>query len=122
MLSPLFVSEWVSMNQSEEAHLAVLAFQVTALVAAMERVEVGQQVTAKSQEETRMEFLRFDHRLAQVEQQLAAAGPTIKEFIEVKQRVTGAGVLGKWLWSAGGAILGMVAVSREQIIKWILGQ
>jgi len=64
---------------------------------------------------------KLDGRVAGVEASLASAQPTIQEFITIKHKVVGAGALGKWLWIAGGALLGAVAVSREHIINFLKG-
>ena len=62
----------------------------------------------------------FDRRMEKVEHQLATTAPTIEEFIMIKHQVKGAGIFGKWLWAAGGLLIGVVFTMREQIRAWFL--
>lgn len=62
----------------------------------------------------------LDRRLEVVEHQLAVNAPTINEFMIVKQRVIGAGKLGKWAWMLGGATITAIYTSREAIRSWFL--
>jgi hypothetical protein len=62
------------------------------------------------------------NRLQGVENNFARASPTIEEFITIKHKVVGAGVLGKWAWAAGAAIITFVYSVRESIILWITKQ
>lgn len=54
-------------------------------------------------------------RLAVVESQMVSNAPTIQEFITIKHRVVGAGILGKWAWLLGGATISLIFSGREAI-------
>lgn len=71
-----------------------------------------------STEALRGQISKMDSRVANVEQSLAAAKPTIDEFISVKNKVIGAGVAGKWLWAICGALIGVIAASREAVFHY----
>ena len=58
-------------------------------------------------------------QMTQVTEQLASHAPTIKEFIEIKHKVDGAGKVGRYLWILGGGLLTLVFAMRE-IIMMIL--
>lgn len=58
------------------------------------------------------------NRLKNVEESLARNEPTIEEFITIKHKVVGAGLFGKWVWAAAGAIIGILAVARREIFSW----
>jgi len=58
------------------------------------------------------------NRLKNVEESLAKNEPTIEEFITIKHKVVGAGIFGKWVWAAAGAIIGILAATRREIFAW----
>lgn len=60
----------------------------------------------------------LETRVKGVEDGLNRASPTIDEFITIKHKVTGAGILGKWVWAFGGGLLSTLAFSREAIFAW----
>ncbi|MEP2706519.1 MAG: hypothetical protein ABJQ71_05955 [Roseibium sp.] len=49
---------------------------------------------------------QIDQRMAMMEETYAAAAPTLTKFSKTKQRVVGAGMLGRVLWRIGAALLG----------------
>ena len=61
------------------------------------------------------------NRLRTVEDSLARNEPTIEEFITIKHKVVGAGIFGKWVWAAAGAIIGILAMTRREIFAWFAG-
>lgn len=60
----------------------------------------------------------LDTRVKGVEDGLNKASPTIDEFITIKHKVAGAGMLGKWVWAFGGGLLSTLAFGREAIFSW----
>lgn len=63
----------------------------------------------------------ISNRLKTVEDSLAKNEPTIEEFITIKHKVVGAGIFGKWVWAAAGAIIGILAATRREIFAWFAG-
>lgn len=57
-------------------------------------------------------------RVKGVEDGLNKASPTIDEFITIKHKVVGAGILGRWVWGFGGVLLGALSFGREAIFAW----
>lgn len=51
----------------------------------------------------------LDYRMTSLENEFKEAKPTIAEFVATKNKVAGAGMLGKWLWAFGGFVLGAAA-------------
>ena len=105
------------------------AVQLARLWERMDRVIDGQQKAEAREEKldahlnhTRQWQSDMSTRMAAVEKQLASNEPTIQEFITIKHRVQGAGLAGKWLWAAGGAILAVAAASREHIVSFLMGR
>ena len=60
----------------------------------------------------------LETRVKGVEDGLNRASPTIDEFLIIKHKVVGAGLLGKWVWAFGGGLLSTLAFSREAIFSW----
>lgn len=59
-------------------------------------------------------------RLANVEASVSKSEPTLQDFIKIKHEVAGAGKLGRWVWAAAGAAIGVIATSRGFILH-VLG-
>lgn len=55
------------------------------------------------------EVSTISNRLQTVETQLAAAAPTLAEFVVFKHKLQGAGTFGRWLWAIGGFLIGSIA-------------
>jgi len=60
----------------------------------------------------------LDRRLELVERQLAENTPSIKEFLVMKHQIEGAGLMGKWIWGAAGALLGTIISAKELWKAW----
>lgn len=61
-------------------------------------------------------------RVTNVENTVSRNAPSLEELVAIKHKVIGAGVAGKWLWIALGAVLSMIVSGREQIFRWFAGQ
>ncbi|AHI60143.1 hypothetical protein Ea92_82 [Erwinia phage Ea9-2] len=61
----------------------------------------------------------MDNRVKSIEESLARNAPTIEEFITIKHRVVGAGMMGKWVWVFVGGLLGIIFTMRMEIIRWL---
>jgi len=62
---------------------------------------------------------KMEHRLDGVEKSLAAATPTIDEFVNIKLKVQGAGMVGKAIWVTVGGLLSLMYTFREYIMSWV---
>ena len=67
-------------------------------------------------EELAQSITKLDGRMGQVEQSLTQQAPTIEEFITIKHRVVGAGMMGKWVWAIAGGLIGMLFSARVHIM------
>ena len=61
----------------------------------------------------------IESRIQNVEKTLATTEPTIQEFITIKHKVAGAGLLGRYLWLGLGAIIGFVFSVRESLFSFL---
>lgn len=104
--------------ESSEVQVARFDERFQMLVERFGTWETKQEEQHQSIERLSRSIEKVDSRIANVEEQVAAAHPTIQEFISIKQKVVGAGTIGKWLWYSGVFLLGLVATFREAIFNW----
>ena len=67
---------------------------------------------------------QLDARVAHVETAVTRMTPTLTEFVTIKAKVEGAGVLGRALWFVGGVLISVVAAivtSWHTITAWFRG-
>lgn len=53
-----------------------------------------------------------------VEETLTKFSPTIEEYISIKNKVLGAGRLGRWMWIFLIALIGLAAKFRTELMTW----
>lgn len=75
----------------------------------MERAEGSRKELHSSVNGIERNLVSVDHRLTLLEKQFSDVTPTINEFVVIKNRVQGAGSLGKYLWLFGGVLLSVSA-------------
>ena len=67
-------------------------------------------------------LLKIDHRVSAVEKAVDSAAPTLKEYAEIKAKVSGAGLLGLKLWKTGAWLLtaaaGLYALRHDLSTWW----
>lgn len=91
------------------------------LVKNHEKDERNQEKLEQTLTELMLSLQKMEGRLKNVEDSFAKSEPTIEEFITIKHKVAGAGVFGKWVWAAAGAIIGILAAARREIFAWFAG-
>lgn len=75
----------------------------------------------EAQEATSRDLIRINHRLENVENEVRAIRPTSEEYLEMRNRVRGAGTLGRWLWKG---VLALFAVAGWVVsaYTWLTGR
>lgn len=106
-------------GESPEVQMARIDERMKHIVQQLERAEQGRKLQYEFNESMNAGMQRIDTRLEGVEKSLAVQAPTIQEFITIKQKVVGAGLLGRWLWVGLGGLLTFIYSSRETIIGWL---
>ena len=99
-------------NESTEVQLARLQEQMKIVLEELHSAKDGR----KAQYEQMSEI---SNRLQKVESSLANQAPTIEEFITIKHKVVGAGLMGKWIWLAAGGLITFVYSNREALASWL---
>jgi len=105
-------------NESVEVQIARMDERLVMIIGDMKEARESRKEQYESTEALSGKITKLDSRVANVESSFAAAKPTIEEFIAVKHKVIGAGAAGKWLWVACGALIGMIAASREAVFHY----
>lgn len=108
-------------TESNEVQLARMDERLTVMMQELLSAKDSRKDADAKMEAMGRSLVSIDNRVQSVEQSFAKASPTIDEFITIKHKVVGAGIVGKWVWAAGAFLIGMIYASREQIIAWIRG-
>lgn len=106
------------MSEPVEAQIARLAERMNTILEEMAQARDGRKHQYEKLEDLGRSILKLDNRVESVENSLARASPTIDEFITIKHKVAGAGMLGKYVWAIGGGLLSALAFGREAIFAW----
>ena len=106
------------MNESGELLLVRLEERLKTLFENQTRERQDREKLEETLVELRDSINDIGNRLKNVEDSLAKNEPTIEEFITIKHKVVGAGIFGKWVWAAAGAIIGILAAARREIFAW----
>lgn len=107
------------MNESAEAQIARLDERVKTLLQLLEKKESTESAMQQWMGSVDQILSQMNHRMENVEKSLATSAPTINEFIVLKHKVLGAGVLGKAIWVGGAAIIGFLYGAREQFFAFM---
>lgn len=107
------------MSESVEVRLARLEERFEFLVDEAKEAKLSRKGQYEAIETMGKTILSISSQVNDVKSKLDGQAPTIEEFITIKHKVVGAGKMGKWLWTAGAFLIGIVFSSREQIIAWI---
>lgn len=105
--------------ESPEVQMARIDERMKNILNQLERAEAGRKQQYEVNESIKASMVKIGDRLEGVEKSLAVQAPTIQEFITIKQKVVGAGMLGRWLWLGLGGLLTLIYNSREAIIGWL---
>lgn len=111
----------INMSESADILLARLEERLRTLFENQEKDARSRDKLEQTISGLKDSITRMDNRLKNVEESLAKNEPTIEEFITIKHKVVGAGILGKWVWVGAGAIIGVLAATRREIFTWFAG-
>lgn len=105
-------------GESLEVKIARLDERLQRLLDESELAREGRKQQYEKLEQVNQTVTQLESRVKGVEDGLTKASPTIDEFVNIKMKVQGAGIVGKWVWALGGTLLGALSVSREAIFAW----
>ena len=104
-------------TESPEVQMARLEERLKVILARLDEARSDQQTQQNQMGLITQTLQNMANRVENVESSLATAKPTIEEFITIKHRVVGAGMMGKWVWAIAGGLLGMLFSARVQIME-----
>lgn len=107
------------MHDSVEVKVARMDEQLKAVREDMDLARESRKQQYEMIENVHRILIKVEHRMDGVEKTLAAATPTIDEFVNIKLKVQGAGMAGKAIWATVGAVLTVLIALRETIIGWM---
>lgn len=105
-------------GESPEVQMARLDERLQQILREMELSRDGRKQQYEKLETINQSVVLLETRVKGVEDGLNKASPTIDEFLVIKHKVVGAGILGKYAWAIGGGVLSALAFSREAIFSW----
>lgn len=108
------------MSEVVEVRVARLEEKMNFLVDEAKEAKAARKMQYATNEDNKAKMIEIGNSLLAVEIKLAGQAPTIEEFITIKQKVVGAGKMGKIVWAIGAFIIGVVYSSREAIIGWFV--
>ncbi len=103
------------MPESSDVRIARLEEQFRFIIDDVKEAKNSRKVQYETMESMSQTLAVLMGEVADVKNKLAGQAPTIEEFITIKHKVVGAGVVGKWLWVLGGLLLGAVGWFRETL-------
>lgn len=105
--------------ESPEVQMARLDERLQQILREMELSRDGRKQQYEKLETINQSVVLLETRVKGVEDGLNKASPTIDEFIVIKHKVIGAGLLGRWLWAGLGGLLTFLFTIREALFSWI---
>ncbi|MNF31591.1 hypothetical protein D3C87_1866310 [compost metagenome] len=106
-------------GENTEVQIARLDERLQQILREMELSRDGRKQQYEKLEQLNQSVTVLSGRVENVENSLAKTAPTIDEFLVIKHKVVGAGIMGKWLWAAGGGLISLAFASRETILGWL---
>ena len=104
-------------TESTEVQMARLEERLKVILERLDEAKNDQQTNQQHIAMITQTLQGISNRVENVESSLATAKPTIEEFITIKHRVVGAGMMGKWVWLVAGGIIGMLFSARGTIME-----
>lgn len=106
-------------GDSNEVKIARMEERLTSVLRELEQARDGRKQQYETLEAINHALLQIETRVRGVEDGLTKASPTIDEFLIIKHKVAGAGVLGKWAYAGAAALITLIATSREALFAWL---
>lgn len=109
------------MTESTEIQLARLDERMKMLLDRMEENHESHVRTRAWMGQVDRTLHDIGSRVGNVEQSLAKSAPTIEEFVNIKNKVMGAGMMGRWVWLTAGALIGAAFSLRKHLMLFLSG-
>lgn len=104
---------------SAEVQIARMEERLSIFLTELQQARDSRKVQYEKLESISRSIIELSGRVERVEKSLAGQAPTIEEFITIKHKVQGAGLMGKWVWAGAAFLIGIIVASKETIISWL---
>lgn len=106
------------MSEPLEVQFARLEERLKTIFETMERERTSRLDIHKELQSINHGMTTLGHRVGNVESSLANSAPTIEEFITIKHKMVGAGMMGRWVWAIAGGVIAFLWSARKEIASW----
>jgi len=89
--------------------VAVIKEQLRSIAQDMQEARAARKAQYEQNERQSETLLKIEHRLQTVETFVTESRPTLQEYRDLKNKVAGAGWMGRWLYVLAGASIGFAA-------------
>ena len=106
-------------NNSVDVRLALIDERIRTIIANMEsdRLAIKEQCDKVLLLDTKINDIGV--RIQLMERNLDDLTPAMDEFIRMKHRAHGIGLVGKWVWVIVCAVVGALFAIRREIAEWV---
>lgn len=108
------------LSEPLEVRVARLEENIKFLVDSAKLDREGRKTHYNAIEKLSLDIQSMSSDMHDVKEKLAGQAPTIEEFIAIKNKVEGAGKLGRWIWVVGAGAIGYVFAMRAAIGAWLM--
>jgi hypothetical protein len=113
------VADLEGMTEFSAVQMARLEERVRTIITQLELDREDRKSHERKAEEYNRLLVTINSRVEKLEAGISSVAPTIQEFIEFKQKLLGAGFLGKWLWVGVGVLVGFIFSMKTEIATWL---
>lgn len=104
-----------------EEHLAIqmarIEERVKIVMDELQEAAASRKEQYKAMEKMNLAMQALSQRVQTMEETFSKNAPALAEYIATKNKIIGAGIMGKWIWAAVGGLLGFIA-SGKGIATW----
>lgn len=105
------------MSDSMEVQMARVVEGMRVIAKDLDAAAESRKAQYEKIEQIILNMALLDSRVKSMESAIAANAPTLAEFTAMKHKVQGAGVFGRWIWVAAGALIGLL-INIKALIPW----
>jgi tetrahydromethanopterin S-methyltransferase subunit B len=105
-----------------EEHLAIqmarIEERVKIVMDELQEAAASRKEQYKAMEMMNLGMQALGQRVGTMEETISKNAPALAEYVATKNKIIGAGVLGRWIWFAAGGLLGLIT-SGKGIASWL---
>ena len=106
------------MADSMEVQIARIVEGMRVIAKDLDSAAASRRAQYEKTEQIVLNMALLESRVKSMESTIASNAPTLAEFAAMKHKVQGAGIFGRWIWAAAGALIGML-VNIKGLLPWI---